>query len=394
MPEILSLALFERRNRVLVTRRKPERPPFVGTWMLPAVAVETDESAEEALERHALKDLGVEPGAMEFAETLYLEDKASGTRYVANVFKVNSYEGEMRFRAESDYDDARWLSADELSSVPVPPQLRDWLKAGRFAPAQPAPMPITSGETSPDNRTAWNTISRAYQDRFQISAESIEWGPRLSESDLQLLGDVAGKRVLVVGCGGGQDCIVLAKQGAQVVGVDLSDKQIEYGRRLAEREGVLVTLLQGNAEQLREIEDESQDLVISAHALNYVERADCAFTEVFRVLRPGSPFVFSVGHPLKACLEGGPPYGVQKSYWDTRQDWRWEFPEKKAIANLRSWDRPVSEWFTLLTSAGFRVEQLLEPRPDDQGESPWDGSYDRSLMQLIPTTLIMKAVKP
>ncbi|MEX0786785.1 MAG: methyltransferase domain-containing protein [Dehalococcoidia bacterium] len=394
MADILSLALFERRNRVLVTRRKPERPPFVGAWMLPAVPVASEESAEEALKRHALKDLGVEPGAMEFAETLYLEDPASGTRYVANVFRVPSYQGELRFRAESDYEDARWLSADELSSVPVPPPLRDWLKSGRFAPPQPAPMPIASGDTPPDNRTAWNAISRAYQDRYQISAESIEWGPRLSESDLQLLGDVSGMRALVVGCGGGQDCIVLAKQGAQVIGVDLSDKQIEYGRRLAEREGVLVTLLQGNAEQLKEIEDGSQDLVVSAHALNYVEHADRAFAEVFRVLRPGSHVVFSVGHPFKACLEGGPPYGVQKSYWDARQDWRWEFPEKSASANLRSWDRTVSEWFSLLTTAGFRVELMLEPRPSAEGESPWDGSYDKGLMQLIPTTLIIKATKP
>jgi SAM-dependent methyltransferase len=200
--------------------------------------------------------------------------------------------------------------------------------------------------------------------------------------------------VLVVGCGGGQDCVVLAKQGAHVIGVDLSDRQIEYGRRLAEREGVLVTLLQGSAEQLKEIEGDSQDLVVSAHALNYVERADRAFAEAFRVLRPASPFVFSVDHPFRAALEGGPPYGVQKAYWDVQQDWRWEFPEKKAAATLRSWDRPVSEWFALATGAGFRVEALLEPRPVDEGESAWDGSYDRGLMQLIPTTLIMKVVKP
>ena len=195
------------------------------------------------------------------------------------------------------------------------------------------------------------------------------------------------------GGGGGQDGSAREKRGASVIGSERSDKQIEYGRRLADREGVQVTLLQGSAEQLQEIEDESQDLAVSAHALNYVERADRAFAELFRVLRPGSRFVFSVAHPFDACLEGGPPFGVIKGYWETQQDWQWEFPERSATAKFRSWYRSVSEWFALLTDAGLVVERMLEPPPVEAGESPWDGSYDKEKTKLIPTTLIIKAKK-
>lgn len=395
MPEILSLALFERRNRVLVTRRKAERPPLVGVWLLPAVAVGPDESAEEALERHAMRDLGVELGPLEFAETLYLEDAPSGERYVANVFRVTSHEGELRFRSEGDYEDARWLTVDELGSVPVPPALRDWLKSGRFEPEPVRPLPVAASGDAPDNRTAWNTISRAYQDRYQLPTDTLVYGPRCpGEDELQLLGDVDGRCAIVLGCGGGQDCIVLAKRGAQVVGIDLSDRQIEYGRRLAEREGVLVTLLQGNVEELKQIDDESQDLALSLHALNYVERIDRVFAEALRVLQPGSPLVFSVHHPMDACLDDVPPYGVLKSYWQREQDWQWEFPEKKASAKMRSWYRPVSEWTSRLVSAGFRIERLLEPPPTEEAQSPWDASYSLDKMRLVPATLIVKAVKP
>jgi len=389
------MGLFENRGRLLVVRKKDDVPPFAGKWLLPAALVAEEESAEEALERHSFRDLDVQTGAVEFSETLYLEDEAHGQRYVANVFSVTGYERDLRLRAASDYDDARWLTSDELTGIAMPEVLREWLQSGRHKPDQPAPVPIVTGATAPDNRTAWNAISRAYQDRYQIPSDSILWGPRCpSESELQLLGDVSGLRAIVIGCGGGQDCIALVKQGAQVIGIDLSDKQIEYGRRLADREGVQVTLLQGNAEHLKEIEDESQDLAVSAHALNYVERADRAFAEVFRVLRPGSSFVFSVAHPFDACLEGGPPFGVVKGYWETQQDWQWEFPERSATGKFRSWYRSVSAWFSLLTDAGFAVERILEPPPVEAGESPWDGSYNKEKTKLVPTTLIVKAKKP
>ena len=393
MPEIMSLALFEQQARSLLARRKEDRPPFAGQYILPGAIVSANDSMEESLERHAYRELGVEPKQIKFAETLYLEDESSGQRYIVNVFRV-TFEDDLRIRAAGDYDDARWLKRDELDGVAMPSGLRNWLQSDRKETAPSGLVPIALGETAPDNRAAWNTISRAYQNEKKIPTDRLLYAPRCpGEDELQLIGDVSGLHAIVLGCGGGQDCIVLAKQGAQVIGIDLSDKQIEYGRRLAEREGVLVTLLQGNVEELPQVEDETQDLALSLHALNYVEHADLALAEAFRVLRPGAPFVFSLHHPFSACLEEGPPYGVVKGYWEGEQDWQWEFPNDKVSARLRSWYRPVSAWFTLLTEAGFRVERILEPPPVDD-DSPWAGNYQFERMQLVPATLIMKAVKP
>ena len=397
MPEIFSLARFERGGRTLLVQRKDDRPPLSGQWLLPGAIVGDEESAEEALGRHILQDLGVEVEEQEFAETLYLEDDATQQRYVANIFQVRRHQGDLRFRAAGDYQDARWLTSGELAGALMPSSLRDWLRGGREEPAPPPPVPVPAAGTPPDNRTAWNTIANAYQERYKIPTDRLVYGPRCAdEEELRLLGDVAGLRAIVLGCGGGQDCIVLAKQGAQVIGFDLSDRQIEYGRRLAEREGVLVTLIQGSVEELKGVEEESQDIALSLHALNYVERADRAFAEAYRVLRPGSPFVFSLHHPFDACLEGGPPYGVTRGYWEREQDWQWDFPEKRVSARLRSWYRPVSEWFSLLTEAGFRVERLLEPPPVEEATTPWDrdAGYPLEKMRLVPANLIIRAVKP
>ena len=395
MSEILSLGLFEQGGRALVARRKGDRPPFAGQWLLPGVVVSGDESAEEALEAHIFRDLGVEFDEPEFVETLYLEDDPTGQRYVANVFRVQRHRGELRFRAEGDYEDMRWVSSDELTDASMPASLREWLRGDRQAQVPAGPAPVQSSGPPPDNRAAWNTIARAYQDRMQLPTDRLVYGSRCpDEEELQLLGNLSGLRAIVLGCGGGQDCIVLAKQGAQVMGIDLSDKQIEYGRRLAEREGVLVTLLQGNIEELKDVEDESQDLALSIHAFAYVERIDRALAEAYRVLRPGAPFVFSVDHPFDTCLEDGPPYGLIGGYWDGAQDWQWEFPEAKISGRFRVWRRPVSEWFSLLTQAGFRVERMLEPAALERDAVAWDGSRGAEKMRLVPANLIIRAVKP
>ncbi|MCH8950186.1 MAG: NUDIX hydrolase, partial [Chloroflexi bacterium] len=177
MPELLSLALFERGGRLMVVKRKDGHQPFAGAWLLPAAVVGSEESAEEALERHAHRELGVELGELEFAETLYLEDPSIRQRYVANIFKVLDHDGELRFRADGDYDDARWLSGDELAGVGIAPALLDWLQAGRHEVAPPSPVPAPAGGATPDNRQGWNAISRAYQEPYQISTDSLLYGP-------------------------------------------------------------------------------------------------------------------------------------------------------------------------------------------------------------------------
>jgi len=398
MPEILSLALMERGGRTLVARRKGDRPPFAGRWLLPGTVVADDESAEEALERHLFRELSVEARGPEFVDTLYLEDVTTGRRLVGNVFRVARYEGEPRLRVAGDYDDARWLKADELHAVQVPVTLREWLLGGARPEApEPRRVPVAAGEgPTPDNRAGWNAVSAAYQARYRLPSDRLVFGFGVPDEDaLGVIGDVRGLRAIVLGCGGGQDCVALAKRGAaNVVGIDQSDAQIAYGRKLAEQEGVLVTLLQGNVEELSGIDDESQDLALSLHAMNYVERADRALAEAYRVLRPASPFVLSVHHPFDAALEDEPPYCALRPYWEAQQDWEWEFPEQGVSTRMRSWYRPVSEWFSLLTDAGFRVERLLEP-PAAEGDvdvSRYGGERLEKL-RLVPSTLILRAVK-
>ena len=249
----------------------------------------------------------------------------------------------------------------------------------------------------PDNRAAWNGIAAAYQERDRGPNDRLSWGIWCpDESELRLLGDVRGKRCLVLGCGGGEDCVALARMGAaQVIGIDLSGEQLAYARRLAEDEDVAVRLIQGTVGELSAIESESIDTAISAHALLYVERIDRCFGETYRVLAPGGLFAFSFQHPSDTMTDDDPPYAPAKSYFQVQLDWEWNFPEAGVNATFRSWYRPVSEWFQALIDAGFTVERILEPPPPQRKpRTSFERRHSIDKARLIPQTLIFRARKP
>jgi SAM-dependent methyltransferase len=388
-PTITVYVLLTADRQVLLAQRRAGSPPFGGRWTLPVTILRPNETAEECLERLVTAELGVKAVEYEFADTLYLDDPAGGGRYVGNVFLVLRWEGKLRFRTRGEFQDVRWMPLEELPGLPMPEPMRRWLQsrlAGEEFPQEP-----------PDNRAAWNAISAAYQARHTLPTDRLLYGIRCpSEDDLGLLGDVQGRRVLVLGCGGGQDAIALARRGAQAAGIDLSEEQIRFARGLAQKEGLAVPFVQGNVEELPHVDSESQDIVVSSHALTYVEHADRCFAEVFRVLKPGGIFVFSVRHPMDECLSGHPPYTLEKGYWEVQRDWEWEYLEAGLKERFRSWYRTAADWFALLQEAGFQVERLLEPPPPAEPPTETDLSWGDAAVEKtsqVPATLIFKVCR-
>jgi ubiquinone/menaquinone biosynthesis C-methylase UbiE len=246
---------------------------------------------------------------------------------------------------------------------------------------------------SDNTRNHWNEISPYYQAEHRIPADFVHYGPHCpNEEELQLLGDVRGKRVLEVGCGGGQCSIAFAKRGAIATGVDLSDAQVEFARGLAEREGVEATFLQSNAEDLSGISDASQDVVFSAFAFQFVERMDRCFAEVARVLRPGGLFVFSVDHPFWYCVAESAEMRVEFSYFDSAYSYDWESRDMPTRPRMTEFHRTVGAWYRFLRDAGLEVLDIIEPEPVESGSGEdWGEGYAPERQRLVPATIIWKA---
>ena len=69
-------------------------------------------------------------------------------------------------------------------------------------------------------------MSDEYQTSSEISLEDIHYSPlSFGEKTAKLIGDIAGKDFVELGCGGAQNSIALAKLGANVTAVDISSNQ-------------------------------------------------------------------------------------------------------------------------------------------------------------------------
>ncbi len=102
-------------------------------------------------------------------------------------------------------------------------------------------------------------------------------------------GDLAGRRVLDLGCGAGEAAVYFAKRGALVTAADSSLGMLEATRRVAGRHGVAVETVRADCGGRLPFPDESFDLVYAANLLHHVDVGRTA-AEASRILKPGGLF--------------------------------------------------------------------------------------------------------
>ncbi len=234
----------------------------------------------------------------------------------------------------------------------------------------------------------WEHASKYYQRDSKIPV-SIHYGPGSpGESNLKLLGNLKGKNVLEIGCGGAQCGIAMAKQGANVIGIDISEEQLKFAKNLAEKNKVHIKFYQGDIKSLHQINSNSQDIVFSAWALHYVDDLEKCFKEVYRVLKKQGIFVLSLDHPFfRTAVKTKESYFKTGKYVEVFSD-----KSKKFVAYTHT----VSELFNTLIKAGFIVEKMIEPDSRKKyKDDPWYGMWDftKKRMSRLPATIIFKARK-
>jgi SAM-dependent methyltransferase len=239
-----------------------------------------------------------------------------------------------------------------------------------------------------DNAAAWDRHAASYQAVARLPTDVAHYGPEIgTEADFRLLGEVKGRRILELGCGGAQCSIAFAKQGATAIGIDSSAEMLAVARRLCEQEEVKVELRQSDMADLAFLRAESVDAAFSAYAFGYVEDLDRVFRQVNRVLKPGAPLVFSLAHPASIMVGDAAehPLVVRRSYFD-RTPVRYE---RNGIT-FTEHQHTVSDLFGGLTRAGYRVDTILEPEPLPTGAG---GEPTSEAFRAVPRTLIMRARK-
>ncbi|MGG7568582.1 class I SAM-dependent methyltransferase [Rhodovulum sp. DZ06] len=213
-----------------------------------------------------------------------------------------------------------------------------------------------AGGADPAALESWEALAERYAARAGDKPHNAHYD---RPAVLGLLGDVAGKRVLDVGCGPGFYAGALLDAGAaELVCTDASAKMAALcAARLAGRPGVRV--------ERRAIEDGTgvpdgwADAVCAPLCLDYVADWDAAFAGFFRALRAGGVCVVSASHPAFDA-----EYFATERYFEVeRVSAEWGgFGDPAPVHGFR---RSLQDFVNPALRAGFVLEELHEPRPTE-----------------------------
>jgi ubiquinone/menaquinone biosynthesis C-methylase UbiE len=202
---------------------------------------------------------------------------------------------------------------------------------------------------------AYDSFAEAYS--AQSEAGLIN-GYYMHPAIMNLAGDVAGHRVLDVGCGSGPIAAKLRDRGATVTGLDSSAAMLELARR---RLGPDTDLRLADLADPLPFPDGTFDDVVLALVLHYLEDWTGPLAELRRVLKPGGRLIVAVDHPFAIELMHRQETG-RAAYFETRS-WTEEWTHGGHSATMTFWTRPLHAMTDAFTAAGFTVAVISEPAP-------------------------------
>ena len=239
------------------------------------------------------------------------------------------------------------------------------------------------------NRAFWNDLSDSYQADHapQLDVHGAAWGVwQIPEDELRILGEVAGRDVLELGCGAAQWSIVLARRGARAVGLDLSERQLEHAAREVARAGATVRLVHASAEATP-FGDASFDIIMGDHGAMVFADPYRTVPEAARLLRDGGLLAFSMHTPFAdACWPSDadePLEELSVPYFDFHR------VDVGASGHVE-FQLTYGAWIRLFAANGFVLEDLVELRPAADATSSYRSDEAREWARNWPMEHVWK----
>ena len=216
------------------------------------------------------------------------------------------------------------------------------------------------------NKAAWDRkVQIHYQSEFYNVKAFIEGNCSLNPIELDLLGDVRGKKILHLQCHFGQDSISLARKGAIVTGVDFSTVAIEKAKELSIETNVDVNFICSNIYDVNKHIDEDFDIVFTSYGtICWLPDLSAWANIISDFLKPEGQFVFADFHPvvwmfddkfkhIKYCyFKSDPVIEIEEG----------TYAEKNADINHKNitWNHGISEVLNSLIAAGIEIREVKE----------------------------------
>jgi len=223
--------------------------------------------------------------------------------------------------------------------------------------------------TSEQLRRQWQKAARAWIEGTAAGRNFYREG-LLDQWMLRAVGDVAGKKIIDLGCGEGRFCRMLAERGANVIGIDICRPLIEYASRHGAGDE---TYIVGDMEDLGDFDGNSFDMAVSYISLVDILDYAKAIAEAHRVLKAGGRFVVCNLQPMCTADNKWLRDENRKQIHFRLDNYFNEGPR-----GLRMFDVPMinmhrtlSAYINCFLDTGFVLEGIREPKPSPEQVKRW-----------------------
>lgn len=216
------------------------------------------------------------------------------------------------------------------------------------------------------NREAWNekTVVHLHSEFYDQKA-FLAGKNSLKNPELEVLGDVNGKRILHLQCHFGQDTLSLARMGAKVTGLDFSEVAIENAIRINKELGLNAQFICSDVCDLPAELYNQFDIVFTSYGTIgwFPDLAPWAET-IKNALVSGGKFIMVDFHPFVWTFDNDMKY-IQYDYFNSEpieEEIEGSYADRNAPIKTKtiSWNHGIGEILNTLIQTGISIQEFSE----------------------------------
>ncbi|MHA1882551.1 MAG: class I SAM-dependent methyltransferase [Candidatus Thorarchaeota archaeon] len=234
---------------------------------------------------------------------------------------------------------------------------------------------MTVDEYFKANKEMWDAYVDIHEtSEFYDLKGFLEGKQTLNPIEIEEIGDVRGKSLFHLQCHFGLDTLSWARLGADVTGVDFSEKAITLAKRISKDTEIGARFIQANIYDIPKILSESDQFDIiftSGGAIVWLPDLIEWAKIIARHLKPGGFFYIREGHPFAYVFDDEtdePILQVRYPYFQGKEPLRFQTDSSYASAEGKKmeektafeWNHSISKIINALIGAGLRIEFFHE----------------------------------
>jgi SAM-dependent methyltransferase len=216
------------------------------------------------------------------------------------------------------------------------------------------------------NLEAWNDKTVVHlQSDFYDQKAFLAGKNSLKNPELEVLGDVNGKRILHLQCHFGQDTLSLARMGAKVTGLDFSEVAIENAIQINKELGLDARFVCSDVCDLpKELYNQFDIIFTSYGTIGWFPDLEPWAETIKNALVPGGKFIMVDFHPFVWTFDNDMKY-IQYDYFNSEpieEEIEGSYADRNAPIKTKtiSWNHGIGEILNTLIQSGISIQEFTE----------------------------------